>query len=88
MVVGSSPVAATSMSDIASVSSKGFLHIHAATDCRFTLTFVCDLIKTHSLIVTLAIFLSTFTPDILFVATESHVPPTTWNKLITNHLMD
>ena len=47
MVVGSNPVAVTSTSDIASVSSKEFLHIHATTECRFTLKCVCDMIKTH-----------------------------------------
>ena len=98
MFVGSNPVAATSTSDIASVSSKEFLHIHATTEYRFTLKFVCDMIKTHSLLVTLAIFLSTFTRihfmstffsrGILFMATESHVPLTTWSGLITNHLVD
>ena len=98
MVVGSNPVAVTSTSDIASVSSKEFLHIHATTECRFTLKCVCDMIKTHSLLVTLAIFLSTFTRihfmstffsrGILLVATESHVPLTTCSGLITKHLAD
>ena len=96
--MGSNPVAATSASDIASVSSKEFLHIHATTECRFTLKSVCDMIKTHSLLVTLAIFFSTFTcihfmstffsRGILLVATESHVSLTKWGGLITNHLVD
>ena len=98
MVLGSNSVAVTSTLDIASVSSKEFLDIHATTECRFTLKCVCDMIKTHSLLVTLAIFLSTFTRihfmstffsrGILLVATESHVPLTTWSGLITNHLVD
>ena len=98
MVVGSSPVAATSASDIASVSSKEFLDIHAITECRFTLKCVCDMIKTHSLLVALAIFLSMFTRihfmstffsrGTFLVATVSHVPLTTWSGLITNHLVD
>ena len=54
------------------------------------------MIKTHSLLVTLAIFLSTFTRihfmstffsrGILLVATESHVRLT--SGLIANHLVD
>ena len=96
--MGLNPVAATSTSDSASVSSKEFLHIHTTTECRFTLKWVCDMIKTHSLLVTLAIFLSTFTRihfmstffsrGILLVATESHVPLTTCSGLIKNHLVD
>ena len=96
--MGSNPVAATSTSDIASVSSKEFLHIHITIECRFTLKCVCDMIKTHSLLVTLAIFLSTFagihfvsfffSRGILLVAAESHVPLTTWSGLTTNHLVD
>ena len=98
MVVVSDLVAATSTSDIASVLSKEFLDIHATTECRFTLKCVCDMIKTHSLLVTLAIFLSTFTRihfmstffsrGMLLVATESHVPLITWIGLIKNHLVD
>ena len=45
MVVGSNPVAATSTSDIASVSSKEFLYIHATTECRFFLKCVFDMKK-------------------------------------------
>ena len=96
--MGSHSVAATSTSDIASVSSKEFLHIHTTTDCRFTLKYVCDMIKTLSLLATLAIFLSTFTHihfmstffsrGILLVATESHVPLITWSGLTTKHLVD
>ena len=97
-MVGSNPVAATLRLDIVSVSSKELLHIHATTECRFTLKCVCDMIKTHFLLVTIAIFLSTFTRihfmstffsrSILFVATESHVLLTTCSRLITNHLVD
>ena len=43
--MGPKPVAATSTSDIASVSSKEFLDIHATIECRFTLKCVCDMIK-------------------------------------------
>ena len=46
--MGSNTVAATSTSDIASVSSKEFLHIHTTTECRFTLKCVCDMMKTQS----------------------------------------
>ena len=56
------------------------------------------MIKTHSLLVTLAIFLSMFTDKhfmstffsrgILLVVTESHAPLTTWSGLITNRLVD
>ena len=98
MAVGSTPTAATSPSDIVSVSSKELLHIHAITECRFTLKCVCDMIKTHTVLVTIAIFLSTFTRihfmstffsrGILLVATESHVPLTTCSGLIKNHLVD
>ena len=96
--MGSNPVAATWTSDIASVSSKEFLHIHTTAECRFTLKCVCNLIKTHSLLVTLGIFFSTFTcihfmstffsRGTLLVVLESHVPLTTWSGLITNHLVD
>ena len=96
--MGSNPVAATSTSDIASVSSKEFLRSHATTECRFSLKCACHMIKTQSLLVTLAIFLSTFTRihfmwtffsrGILLVATEFHVPLVTWGGLITNHLVD
>ena len=48
------------MSDIASVSSKELLDIQATTQCRFTLKRVCVMIRTYSLLVILAIFLSTF----------------------------
>ena len=56
------------------------------------------MIKTDSLLVTLAIFLRTFTRlhfmstffsrGMLLVATESHVPLTTWSGLTVNHLVD
>ena len=56
------------------------------------------MIKTHSLFVILAIFLSTFTRihsmstffsrGISLVATEPHVPLTTLIGLIANHLVD
>ena len=47
MAVGSNPVAATSTSNILSVSSKEFLDIHATTECRFTLKCVCGMIRTQ-----------------------------------------
>ena len=34
-------------SDIAPVSSKGFLYIQATTECKFTVKHVCDMIGTH-----------------------------------------
>ena len=68
MVLGSNSVAATSTLDIASVSNKEFLDIHATTECRFTLKCICDIKKTHSLLVTLAIFSSTFTPHTFHVS--------------------
>ena len=61
MAVGSNLVAATSASDITSVLSQEFLHIHATTESKFTLKCICNIIKTHSLLVTLAVLLSTFT---------------------------
>ena len=45
---GSSPVAVTSTSDIAHVSSKEFLHIQANVECGFTLKHVRDIIRTYS----------------------------------------
>ena len=46
MVVGSNPVDVTS--DIAPVSSKEFLDIQAAIECRFSLKNVRDMIRTYS----------------------------------------
>ena len=96
--MGSNPITATSISDIASVLSKEFLHIYTTAECRFTLKCLCDKIKIHSLLVTLAIFLSTFTRKhfvstffsrgILLVVTESHAPLTSSIGLITNRLVD
>ena len=48
MVVGSSPVAVTSTSDIVPVSSKEFLDIQAAIGCGFTLKRVRDMIRIYS----------------------------------------
>ena len=48
MVVGSSPVAVTSTSDSARVSSKEFLDIQAIIECGFTLKRVRDMIRTYS----------------------------------------
>ena len=47
VVVGSSPVAVTLTSDIAPVSSKEFLDIHATIECGFTLKRVRDMIRTY-----------------------------------------
>ena len=46
MVVGSSPIAATS--DIVPVLSKEFLDIQANTECGITLKRVRDMIRTYS----------------------------------------
>ena len=48
MVVGSSPVAVTSTSDSAPVSSKEFLDIQAIIECGFILKRVRDMIRTYS----------------------------------------
>ena len=48
MVVGSNLAAVTSILDTASVSSKEFLGIQAARECRFTLKRVRDMIRTCS----------------------------------------
>ena len=48
MVVGSSPVAVTSTSGSARVSSKEFLDIQAIIECGFTLKRVRDMIRTYS----------------------------------------
>ena len=49
MVVGSSSVAVTETSDIASVSSKDkeFLDIQAITECKFTMKRARDMIITY-----------------------------------------
>ena len=98
MVVDSNPVAVTQTSDFSPVSSKEFLDIQVTTECRFTLKHVCDMTRTYSLPVIVAIFSSKFTwinvkstflsTDTSLVATESHTSHTTWSKLITNHLVD
>ena len=48
VVVGSSPLALTSTSDITPVSSKELLDIQATAECRFTLKRVSDMIRTYS----------------------------------------
>ena len=48
VVVGSNPVAVTSLSDFAPASSKEFLVIQATIECGFTLKRVRDMIKTYS----------------------------------------
>ena len=50
MVLGSSPVAVTSPSDFAPVSSKEFLDIQATIECGFTLKHVRDMTRTYSYI--------------------------------------
>ena len=44
----SSPIAATSSSDIAPVLSKDFLDIEANIECGFTLKCACEMIRTYS----------------------------------------
>ena len=48
MVLGSSPVAATSPSDFAPASSKEFLDIQATIECGFTLKRVHDMTRTYT----------------------------------------
>ena len=48
MVLGSSPVAVTSLSDFAPASSKEFLDIQATIECEFTLKRVRDMTRTNS----------------------------------------
>ena len=48
MVLGSSPIAVTSPSDVAPASSKDFLDIHATIECGFTLKRVRDITRTYS----------------------------------------
>ena len=45
---------------ITSVLSKEFLDIQATTECRFTLKYVFEIMRKHSLLVILAIFFSAF----------------------------
>ena len=47
MVVGSSPVAVTSTSDIVPVSSKEFLNIQAIIECGVTLKRVRNMIRIY-----------------------------------------
>ena len=49
MVVGASPVAVTSTSDIAPVSNKKFLDIQGSTECGFTMKRVRDMIRIYKL---------------------------------------
>ena len=48
MVLGSNPVAVTSLSDFAPASSKEFLDIQATIECGFTLKRVRDMARTYS----------------------------------------
>ena len=48
MVVGSSPVAVTSTSDLGPASSNEFLDIQATIVCGFTLKSVRDMTRTYS----------------------------------------
>ena len=48
MVVGPSPVADTSTSDIAPVSNKEFLDAQATIKCGFTLKCVRDILRTYN----------------------------------------
>ena len=48
MVVGSSPVAVTQLSDIAPLLGKEFLDIQANIECEFTLKQVRDMARTCS----------------------------------------
>ena len=48
MVVGSTPIAATSTSDFAPVSNKEFLDIQATIESRFTLKRLRDMIRTYN----------------------------------------
>ena len=76
--------------------SKGLFDIQVTTKCRFTLNCIC--LRTQSHLVILAIvlslctcipFMSTFLSRGTFLmTTEFHAPHTTWNGLITNHLVD
>ena len=48
VVLGSSPVAVTSLSDFAPASSKEFLDIEATIECGFTVKRVRVMTRTHS----------------------------------------
>ena len=50
MVVGSSPVVVTKISDFAPASSKEFLDIQAELECGFILKRVRDMIRTYSIV--------------------------------------
>ena len=77
---------------------QGVPDIQATTECRLTLKQVCDMIRAYSLLVILAIFLSTFTwinfmstffsTGTSLVVTESHTLHATWNRLIAIHVVD
>ena len=47
MVVGSSPVAVTLTSDFVPASSKEFLDVQTAVECRFTLKGVRDMTRAY-----------------------------------------
>ena len=53
MVLGSSPVAVTSPSDVAPASSKEFLDIQATIEWGFTLKSVRDTTRTYNLVLVL-----------------------------------
>ena len=98
MVVGSNPVAATETSDIAFVSSKKFLDIHATAECRFARKMrmwhdkntkrpchPCYIFSTFTGIHFMSTF---FARGKSLVATEFHAPLTIWSGLRPNYLVD
>ena len=48
MVLRSSPVAVTQISDFVPALSKKFVDIQATVECGFTLKRVCDMTRTYS----------------------------------------
>ena len=72
-----------------SVLSKEFLDIQATTECGLTLKCVCDIIRTHSLIVILPIFFSAFSCIHLmltFFSRERHLYRAHKNLYPAHHL--
>ena len=47
VIVGLNPVAVTCISDVAPVSRRKLLNIQGTAQCRFTLKWVCDMIRTR-----------------------------------------
>ena len=47
VIVGLNPVAVTCTSDVAPVSRRKLLNIQGTAQCRFTLKWVCDMIRTR-----------------------------------------